>query len=207
MFHAQQIDDQMFYQPAPQRGAGGWGTVLPFLMLLVFVVFVLKEPLANLTKERADRAAVAKMATEQQVSYAALAESVAIQLQQVRTEFHKLRTVLEDLDAQTEEVLHTPVDLVPDRLTRRVAHAILLSDQFAEAFVQVLNARITEDTLDHQAEILTQVNLRMNAKTLSNLDTLRLEDLREWIHQRQQRLERQRPAISQMRSCLTELRL
>lgn len=207
MFHAQQIEEQMLFQPAPPRAASALGALLPLVLLVAFTVYILKDPIANITQERKDRAQTVRIALEQQMRYNALAQTIEVELAHVQAELDKLRAGLQTFDFQVEEAIGVPIDVAYATPTRRLAHAILLSDEFAETWVQILNARITEEMLERQAHILTEVAIRMNQETLTQLDTLRLEELRQWTSQGLQWLQRSQPAIGRLKSQLSELSL
>jgi len=190
------------------RFARGSAHPLIFVLLLLMVGgYYFRDFIGSALRERESHARAQELAVAEAISRKTLAQEIEIQLEPIREEMQQLYLLAQAFNAQVEAVIGLPFEVAHTQSSRRLDHAILKSDPFAETWAQLLRARVTPHTLEQKQYVVTQVRHRIGRDTFSDLDKQHLEDLRQWIQQAQHRLNQHQPTIVRLRNQLREINL
>lgn len=195
MFHAQQLEEHMYFQPQPQRGSKPLTSLVVLLVLLLAAAYLFRDAITAFMQERASRAHHEQIALEQSIRRNALGQELEITVEPIQQEMRRLNQIYHSLSYQIESIVGLPLEIADVQSTRKLDYAILTSDSFAEVWARLLNSRITPALFEQKESALTELYHRINNDSYSYLDKQHLAELYLWIQQAKQQLERQEASI------------
>lgn len=203
MLYDTQYQEACIIRARAGHSARGTASLLVILVVLAIGGYYYRDIFANISREHASEADAKELEVQDAISRKAVAQELEIKLEPIHEEMNQLSLQAQSFNAQVEAIVGVPFEVADIRSTRRLNDAILTSDPFAEAWTQLLRARITPQMLEQRRYLLTEIDQRVESQTASKLDQQHLEEVRRWIQHAQQQLQQHNATLVRLRNHMT----
>jgi len=192
----------------PQKSPKGKGTFIAVLVFTVLVIIaaliILRGPLSDLARGYVITVQGDPEEAKREAAYRALELDVNNLLEIVDSEFNIIVNDTGKLAASFENLTGIPLHLAHVNSTKQMDHAIIKSESFTDTLAQLINARLTPESIDEQKRTIRLVKNHLQNETLTDIHKTSLQQKLEWIRSQQGVIEKQKARIEQIATWLNE---